>query len=126
MPALPYAPCLPTLVKKPPVGPEWLHEIKWDGYRFVCHLNGGKVRMMTRNALDWSSNFPAIVDAIRRLPAKSAIVDGEAAILDDSGVSHFSSFSRPSRRVVGRPGEPSCTPSIFWSSTARISAKSRW
>jgi bifunctional non-homologous end joining protein LigD len=64
MPARPFAPCLPTLVKKPPTGTEWLHEVKWDGYRFVCHLSGGKVRMITRNGLDWSSNFPAIVDAI--------------------------------------------------------------
>jgi hypothetical protein len=49
-------PCLPTLVKKPPSGSDWLHEVKWDGYRFVCYLQGRKVRMMTRNALDWSSN----------------------------------------------------------------------
>jgi bifunctional non-homologous end joining protein LigD len=72
VPSRPYAPCLPTLVKKLPTGPDWLHEIRWDGYRFVCHLVGGKVRTITRNGLDWSSNFPTIVDALTRLPAKPA------------------------------------------------------
>jgi bifunctional non-homologous end joining protein LigD len=102
MPAKPYSPCLPTLVKKPPTGPEWLHEVKWDGYRFVCHLSGGKVRMMTRNALDWSSNFPAIVDTITKLPAKAAIVDGEAVILDDKGVSHFTSLQQAFAKGGGK------------------------
>jgi bifunctional non-homologous end joining protein LigD len=102
MPARPYAPCLPTLVKKPPTGAEWLHEVKWDGYRFVCHLSGGKVRMMTRNALDWSSNFPAIVEAIGKLPAKSAIIDGEAVILDEKGVAHFASLQQAFAKGGGK------------------------
>jgi bifunctional non-homologous end joining protein LigD len=102
VPARPYAPCLPTLVKKPPAGPQWLHEVKWDGYRFVCHLNGGKVRMMTRNALDWSSNFPAIVEAIKKLPVKSAIVDGEAVTLDDKGASHFASLQQAFAKGGGK------------------------
>jgi bifunctional non-homologous end joining protein LigD len=100
-------PCLPTLVKKPPSGPEWLHEVKWDGYRFVCYLQGRKVRMMTRNALDWSSNFPAIVDAVQKLPADAAIIDGEAVTLDDKGVSHFGSLQqgvREGRRQGARCG----------------------
>jgi bifunctional non-homologous end joining protein LigD len=91
----PFAPCLPTLVKEPPTGTEWLHEVKWDGYRFVCHLSGGKVCMLTRNALDWSSNFPAIVEALSKLPAKLAIVDGEAVTLDDNGIPHFASLHPP-------------------------------
>jgi bifunctional non-homologous end joining protein LigD len=95
-------PCLPTLVKKPPSGPEWLHEVKWDGYRFVCYLKAGNVRMMTRNALDWSSNFPAIVEAIQKLPAGAAIIDGEAVILDDSGVSHFGSLQQAFAKGGGK------------------------
>jgi bifunctional non-homologous end joining protein LigD len=102
MPARPYAPCLPTLVKKPPTGTNWLHEVKWDGFRFVCHLSSGKVRMVTRNGLDWSSNFPAIVDAIAKLPAKTAIVDGEAVVLDDNGVSHFSSLQQAFAKGGGK------------------------
>jgi bifunctional non-homologous end joining protein LigD len=95
-------PLLPTLVKKPPSGPEWLHEVKWDGYRFVCYLSGGKARMLTRNAQDWSSNFPAIVDAIRKLPADAAIIDGEAVILDDKGVSHFGSLQQAFAKGGGK------------------------
>jgi bifunctional non-homologous end joining protein LigD len=91
--------------RKPPTGPDWLHEIKWDGYRFVCHLNGVKVRMMTRNALDWSTNFPAIVDALTKLPAKSAIVDGEAAILDYKGRVAFRKFAASVRKGGGKARE---------------------
>jgi hypothetical protein len=64
------------------------------GYRFVCHLVGGRVRMITRNGLDWLSNFPAIVEVLTKLPAKSAIVDGEAVILDGMGASHFATCSK--------------------------------
>jgi bifunctional non-homologous end joining protein LigD len=95
-------PCLPTLVKKPPSGADWLHEIKWDGFRFVCYLNGGTVRMLTRNALDWSPNFPAIVDAIAKLPVKVLIIDGEALILNDKGVSHFSSLQQAFAKGGGK------------------------
>jgi bifunctional non-homologous end joining protein LigD len=58
--------------------------------------------MMTRSALDWSSNFPAIVDAIAKLPAKSAIVDGEAVILDDKGASHFASLQQAFAKGGGK------------------------
>src|SRR5262249_26984787 len=105
VPSHPFAPCQPTLVKKPPTGTEWLHEIKWDGYRFVCHLADGRARMITRNGLDWSSNFPAIVDAIAKLPAKTAIVDGEAVILDDNGIAHFSSLQQAFAKGGGKASE---------------------
>jgi bifunctional non-homologous end joining protein LigD len=95
-------PCLPALVKKPPTGTDWLHEVKWDGYRFVCYLQARKVRMMTRNALDWSSNFPGIVEALQKLPAEAAIIDGEAVILDAKGASHFSSLQQAFAKGGGK------------------------
>jgi hypothetical protein len=58
--------------------------------------------MVARNGLDWSSNFPAIVDAIVKLPAKTAIVDGEAVVLDDKGVSHFSSLQQAFAKGGGK------------------------
>jgi bifunctional non-homologous end joining protein LigD len=119
-------PCLPTLVKKPPSGPEWLHEVKWDGFRFVCYLNGGKVRMLTRNALDWSSNFPAIVDAIAKLPAKALIIDGEAVILDDKGASHFASLQQTFAKGGGRARGAVLYAFDLLSPMVLIFAESRW
>ncbi len=83
-------PCLPTLVDKPPVGPEWLHEIKWDGYRVSAYLDGGKVAIYTRNGHDWTHRFPAIAAAVAALPIHSAVIDGEAVALDEQGRASFS------------------------------------
>jgi len=82
-------PCLPTLVSKPPVGDEWQHEVKWDGYRLICFKDGSSVRLQTRNGFDWTERFPGIAQALRSLKAKTAILDGEACILDPRGVSDF-------------------------------------
>jgi bifunctional non-homologous end joining protein LigD len=82
-------PCKPTLVKNPPIGSQWLHEIKWDGYRVSAYLKDGKARIMTSGGLDWTARFPAIAAAVEALPARSAIIDGEAVVLDEAGRSHF-------------------------------------
>lgn len=82
-------PCLPTLVDKPPVGPQWVHEIKWDGYRVSVYVEAGAVIIRTRNGHDWTKRFPAIAAAAARLPVRSAVIDGEAVILDDRGRSNF-------------------------------------
>jgi bifunctional non-homologous end joining protein LigD len=71
-------PCKPTLVRTPPQGPQWLHEIKWDGYRVSAYLKDGAVRIMTSGGLDWTARFPAIAAAVSALPVRSAIIDGEA------------------------------------------------
>ena len=92
-------PCLPTLVDKPPVGPQWVHEIKWDGYRVSAYVADGKAAVRTRNGHDWTARFPAIAAAAERLPVRSAVIDGEAVILDDKGRSSFAALS-------GRPDAP--------------------
>ena len=83
-------PCLPTLVDAPPVGPGWVHEIKWDGYRVSAYLDDGEVVIRTRNGHDWTRSFPAIAASVAALPLHSAVIDGEAVVLDDTGRSSFS------------------------------------
>ncbi len=85
-------PCLALLVEKPPEGDGWLHEIKFDGYRLMVLIDGGKVRLFTRGGLDWTARFPGIAEAFTDFPAASAIVDGEAVVEDENGVSSFSAL----------------------------------
>lgn len=82
-------PCLATLVDKPPIGPDWAYEVKWDGYRLAVHIEPGGVRILTRGGYDWTERFPTIVDDARRLAVKTGILDGEAVVLDDKGRSDF-------------------------------------
>ncbi|MEJ0094233.1 MAG: non-homologous end-joining DNA ligase [Methylocella sp.] len=82
-------PCLPTLVAKPPSGEKWTHEIKWDGYRVSAYVAGGNATIRTRNGFDWTPRFPAIAGALLLLPIQSAVIDGEAVILDAAGRSNF-------------------------------------
>jgi bifunctional non-homologous end joining protein LigD len=85
-------PCLALLMEKPPEGDGWLHEIKFDGYRLMVLIDNGSVRLFTRSGLDWTARFPAIAAGFETLPAKSGIVDGEAVIEDENGVSSFSAL----------------------------------
>jgi len=82
-------PQLATLVERPPVGEEWFHELKFDGYRLICHLNGKQIRFWTRNQKDWTAKFTAVGKAVKALPLKSAILDGEIVALDPSGRASF-------------------------------------
>ena len=82
-------PCLPTLVDKPPIGPQWVHEIKWDGYRVSTYVADGKSTIRTRNGHDWTARFPAIARAAAALKMRSTVLDGEAVILDERGRSSF-------------------------------------
>ncbi len=79
---------LALLVKDAPEGDQWLHEIKFDGYRIGALIDNGKVRLLSRNGNDWTSRFPTIVAACSRLPVKTALLDGEvAAVLADGRTS---------------------------------------
>src|SRR6185436_5238292 len=70
---------LAMVVETPPDGDEWLHEIKHDGYRIVARLEEGDVRLVSRNGKDWTKEFPEIARAVLRLPAGTAMIDGEVA-----------------------------------------------
>ena len=82
-------PQLATLVDRAPGGAGWIHEIKFDGYRALAIVHGGKARMLTRSGLDWTEKFGPLADALAALPAKDAVLDGEMGVLDDQGVSSF-------------------------------------
>ncbi len=86
------APCLPTLVDAPPIGPEWQHELKWDGYRVSLYLDDGRATLYTRNGHDWTRRFPGIAAAAAVLPIHSAIIDGEAVVLDEAGRPSFAAL----------------------------------
>ncbi len=83
-------PCLATLADKAPDSGNWIHEIKFDGYRLQARLDNGKVKLLTRSGLDWTRKFPSIAKAIAELPADRALIDGELVVDDPNGVSSFS------------------------------------
>lgn len=93
---------LATLVDRPPVGNDWVHEIKFDGYRLLAYLAGGSVRLITRNGNDWTRNSPGIYVAVSKLKAKSAVLDMEAVVLDADGKSSFQAI----QRALGEGGNP--------------------
>jgi bifunctional non-homologous end joining protein LigD len=82
-------PCVPKLVKVPPAGPDWSHEIKHDGYRAICSIDAGEVSIFTRRGHDWAQRMPAITAALRELESRAAVIDGEAVMIDAGGVSDF-------------------------------------
>lgn len=83
-------PQLTKLVDQPPEGPEWLHEIKFDGYRMHARLDRGSVRLLTRTALDWTHKYPAIASVVASLPARQAYLDGELCGVRPDGTTSFS------------------------------------
>jgi bifunctional non-homologous end joining protein LigD len=83
-------PSLATLHSTPPSGSGWAHEIKFDGYRIQARLDDGDVRLLTRKGLDWSEKFPNIAAAVAKLPARTAMIDGEVVVEDKNGISSFS------------------------------------
>jgi bifunctional non-homologous end joining protein LigD len=85
----PYQPCIPTRGTKVPAGPDWLHEIKHDGYRLLVQREGKRVRLFTRNGHDWSSRYPLITEAALRNRNSSFVIDGEAVLLGVDGISDF-------------------------------------
>ncbi len=82
-------PALATLHDTAPSGPDWLHEIKFDGYRIEARLDHGKVKLLTRKQLDWTHRFERIADAVAALPAETALLDGELVVKNDKDISSF-------------------------------------
>ncbi len=82
-------PCLATLHKSVPRGEAWIHEIKFDGYRIQAHRFGGKATLYTRSGLDWTSDFQTIAEQLKKLKAKSFVIDGEAVVQDEKGRPSF-------------------------------------
>jgi bifunctional non-homologous end joining protein LigD len=80
---------LATLTKDAPEGDDWIHEIKFDGYRMLCRIEGGKVRFISRNGRDWTAKFPSLAKAVAGLPLKTAIFDGEVVVMQPDGTTSF-------------------------------------
>ena len=85
----PFEPYIPSGAKSVPDRPEWIHEIKHDGYRLIVQRDGKRVRLWTRNGLDWSDRFPLIAEAALRNRNSSFVIDGEAVLLGVDGRSDF-------------------------------------
>ena len=95
-------PALGSLTRRSPAGDDWLHEIKFDGYRIMAWLDHGKVQLRTRRGLDWTKRFPEIAASLERLPVNLAILDGEVTALAADGKSSFTALQDAlSRRSTG-------------------------
>ncbi len=82
-------PELATLADTPPIGNQWCHEIKYDGYRIISFIKNKKIKLTTRNQKAWTKKFPTLVKALQHLAINQAILDGELVALDKKGRSNF-------------------------------------
>jgi bifunctional non-homologous end joining protein LigD len=100
-----FYPQLARIAARPPSGDGWLHEIKYDGYRLLCRIQGQRVQLITRNGHDWTDRFAEIVREAADLPVQTAMLDGEATILRADGTTDFQALQNyfkglPSGRLV--------------------------
>jgi bifunctional non-homologous end joining protein LigD len=93
-------PCLPTNAPTVPTGPQWAYEIKHDGFRFICRLDGDRARVFSRYGRDWTDRVPLIAEALAGLRVKSVTLDGEGVVCRPDGISDFDRL----RAAVGRLG----------------------
>ena len=144
-------PSLATLADTAPEGAEWIHEIKFDGYRLQARIDGDRVKLLTRKGLDWTAKFSGIAQSLRALKLGSALIDGEVVVEDEAGVSSFtglqelsnpvatdallclrpalSGWLRPHPRPPDRPQGPPAgglddVPAHLWNTTASASSSS--
>ncbi len=82
-------PELATLADAVPEGPDWVHEVKFDGYRTLAMIDQGEAHMMTRSGLDWTPKYQAIADALKTLDVGQALIDGEVVAVNEHGASSF-------------------------------------
>lgn len=104
-------PALALLKSKPPTGSDYTFEVKFDGYRLAVHIEPDGVRILTRGGHDWTHRFPEIADAAKKLGVATAILDGEAVVLDNKGRSDFGALQRS---LGGRGGKRVSTEAIFF------------
>jgi bifunctional non-homologous end joining protein LigD len=82
-------PCIPTRADKLPVGPDWIHEIKHDGYRLIVRKKDDRSGCSPVGGYDWTDRFPLIRDALAGLLQSALVIDGEAVCCDSDGVANF-------------------------------------
>ena len=87
-------PALPTLAKDAPAGEQWVHEVKFDGYRMQIHKDGGHVALYSKTGNDFTRRFPTVAEAAAKLPTRSVILDAEVAAYDAQGAPDFPAMLR--------------------------------
>ncbi|MGI9014743.1 MAG: DNA ligase D [Phycisphaerales bacterium] len=97
------SPQLAVASASPPEGDDWLHEIKLDGYRMLCRIDGDDIRFITRNGNDWTSKLAPVVRAAQRLNVQQAWLDGEIVVLDSRGISDFNALQNAFKGYGQRP-----------------------
>jgi bifunctional non-homologous end joining protein LigD len=96
-------PQLAQLVTSAPNGREWLHEMKFDGYRNQCRIYNGHIQMLTRSGIDWADKYGSLTKEIEKLPTDNALLDGEIIWVDDQGHSNFQGLQNAlSEKSYGR------------------------
>ena len=131
-PAMKFEFCIPTRGTSVPSGSDWLHEVKYDGYRLRLERDGDRVRLFTRGGYNWTDRYPWIVEAARKVRQKRFVLDGEAVVLGVDGVSPTSTHctaasisasattrrcccaAMPSGRGPRPPMRPCRMPSRLW------------
>lgn len=103
-------PALALLKETPPSGTNFLFELKFDGYRLALHVEPKGVRILTRGGHDWTHRFPEIASAARELGVGTAILDGEAVVLDEEGRSDFGALQQS---LGGRGGKKASSEAVF-------------
>jgi bifunctional non-homologous end joining protein LigD len=98
-------PMMALRVPELPTG-NWLYEMKFDGYRALAFKAGKDVRLVSRNRTSFNKAYPQLIEALKSLPAKNAIIDGEIAALDQNG--------RPSFQLLQAYGKSKGTPLIYF------------
>jgi bifunctional non-homologous end joining protein LigD len=96
-------PMLATLVEEPFDDPQWIYEVKWDGYRAVAYIRDGKATLVSRNQNDLTGEFPEIAAELGSVRVESAVIDGEAVALDEEGRPSFSLMQQ--RTGMTSPGK---------------------
>jgi bifunctional non-homologous end joining protein LigD len=91
-------PQLAKLARTAPSGPQWVHEIKLDGFRMAARVEDGRVKLLTRSGLDWTARYPATAAAFAKLKVKSAYLDGELCGVRPDGVTSFELMQTASDR----------------------------
>jgi bifunctional non-homologous end joining protein LigD len=91
-------PMLPTSADYPPEGNEWLHEIRYEGYRLLCRIDGRDIRFQTLDMRDWTRKLPSLVDSLREVVGLRAWLDGELVFTETDGRPCFGSLRDSVRR----------------------------
>jgi ATP-dependent DNA ligase len=109
-------PQLSKLATKAPTGPQWAHEIKFDGYRMAARIDNDDVRLLTRSGLDWTTRYTAIAEAFAMLNVMTAFIDGELCGVRPDDATSFEIM----QQVAEAEADISpISPSTSWSSTAK-------